>query len=62
VVMLGWERIVCGLRGESSHVGSINKTTNGLADVAEHARARNAIVCRCSGSNLGKARDDPILR
>ena len=55
MVKLGWKRMKCVLEGESSHVGNIKTTRNGLLVVVEHARACRTDFHMSSSSKSEKA-------
>jgi hypothetical protein len=52
----------CVLHGESSHVGSIKMTRNGLSVEVEQARACTTTFLIFDGSYLGTARHEPDHR
>jgi hypothetical protein len=60
--MLGWERMECGLQGESSHAGSVTTAKNGLVAIVEHAIASRTVLRTSCGSSSGKARHEHIHR
>ncbi len=62
VIKLEWERMECVLQDESSHVGNIKTTRNGLLVVVEYARACRTAFRMSSGSMSGKARHEHIHR
>ena len=51
----------CVRQGDSSHVGNIKTTKNGLLVVVEHARDCRIDFRRSSGSKSGKARHEHII-
>jgi len=57
---VGEYRIECVLQGKPSHAGSINTAKNGLVVVVEHARTYMNVLRTSCGSNMGKARHEPV--